>query len=74
MRARVDDVKRIQFQILHSNAHAGRYMGGVGALEFHTHALVAFEQQQVQLGTLVGGPEVGLVGRYAKSALTHPPN
>lgn len=67
MQARVDNIKRIKFEVFHRDAHAWRHFGCIAAFEFHANALLVFEHQQIKLCTLVGGPKIRLIGlRYSQ--------
>lgn len=75
MQARVDDLKHIQFEVFHRDAHAWRQFTCIAAFEFHADALLVFEQQQIKLRTLVGGPKIRLTGlRYSPHLLKAKPS
>ena len=61
MAAGVIDVEVIGLEVFVCNAHGRRQLGGVGAFAFDADAFAVFSQQQIQLGVVVGGPEISLI-------------
>jgi len=59
--ARVDHEDPVELQIFESSAHGGCQPRAVYPFAFHTDAATILEQQQIQFGSVMGRPIVGLV-------------
>ena len=66
----MNDLKAVQGQILHGDAHGLGHSGRRGALELETVAPASANHQEVQLSALVSRPEEALIA-FRAQALYH---
>jgi len=62
----MDDGQRLELQIMHRRAHRGCQCRSDRALDLETQPQSSTYYQQIQFGTLMGSPVIGLLWRNAQ--------